>query len=138
MMSNSIECVYATIENKTNAPCKGESVSSFPDTQPINNQFIKLIYSNKTGFVPHTDYQYLFISDTKNHCIRKMDLLTAEVTTYAGICGTSGFKDGPLGTNLFNLPDGMGVDTEGYLYVFDSANIYIRLIDPTGKSVYLN
>src|SRR5690606_24629012 len=71
--------------------------------------------------------------DTMNHCIRKFDLNKKELTTYAGICGQPGFKDGVFGINQFNKPDGIGIDEDGSLYVYDSGNNYMRLIDKNGK-----
>lgn len=72
--------------------------------------------------------QYLFISDKENHCIRKVDLSTAEVTTYAGKCGTPGFKDGGPEISRFTRPDAIGIDDDGYVYVYDSGNSYMRII----------
>ncbi len=62
---------------------------------------------------------------------------TAEVSTYAGICGGDkfGFSDGPYGVNMFNQPDGLGVDDDGNLFVFDSGNNYMRMIRPNGYVV---
>jgi len=59
-------------------------------------------------------------------------LLTAYITTYAGLCGEKGFKDGPLGHNRLSYPDNMGIDLDGNIYVYDSGNLYIRLIDTEG------
>ncbi len=43
-----------------------------------------------------------------------------------------GFKDGPLGINRFNQPDGLGIDQDGNLFVNDSGNKYMRMITPEG------
>ena len=48
------------------------------------------------------------------------------------MCGTAGFKDGPLGTNLLNRPELVGVDAEGMVFVYDAGNSYIRMIDKDG------
>jgi len=53
-------------------------------------------------------------------------------TTLAGDCGTEGFKDGPLGVNLFNSPGSLGVDDAGNVFVRDSDNVYMRIINGTG------
>lgn len=78
------------------------------------------------------DVNYIFISDTKNHCIRLLNYKTAEVSTYAGVCTEKGFKDGPLGINRLNTPKGIGIDEDGNLFIFDSGNRYIRMIDTLG------
>lgn len=116
-------------------------------SEVTDNTMIKLKYPNSssnnstnstnsttstTKIIVRNPYQYLFITDKGNHCIRRVDVLTAEVTTYAGICTHAGFKDGPTGTNRFNSPDGLGIDDDGNLYVYDSGNRYIRLITTDG------
>lgn len=62
-------------------------------------------------------------------------MLAAYVTTYAGLCGEPGFKDGPIGLNRLNYPDNMGIDLDGNLYVYDSGNKYIRFIDTQGNNL---
>ena len=75
----------------------------------------------------------LFVADTINHALRKIDLLTGEVTTVAGD-GTSGFSGdgGPASAARFDTPQGVGVDAEGRLYVADSENHVVRRIDTDG------
>lgn len=44
---------------------------------------------------------------------------------------TKGFKDGPQGQNLLNSPEMVGVDAEGFLFIFDQGNDgYIRMVEP--------
>ncbi|KAG3069960.1 hypothetical protein PC122_g16351 [Phytophthora cactorum] len=57
-----------------------------------------------------------------------------QVTTVAGE-GTAGFLDGPVATAQFNHPRGVAVDSNGVVYVADTANHRIRIIDPTTKMV---
>ena len=75
----------------------------------------------------------LFVADTMNHCIRLLDLATNIVRTVAGICGTSGFMDGPLGNNMMSQPNALGMDEGGNIWIYDKGNSYIRIlkIDPT-------
>lgn len=56
---------------------------------------------------------YVYVADTGNHWIRKISLGSSNVDTVVGVCGTPGFKDGPLGTNLLNSPELVSVDKEG-------------------------
>ncbi|KAE9343900.1 hypothetical protein PF008_g9479 [Phytophthora fragariae] len=56
------------------------------------------------------------------------------VTTVAGE-GTAGFLDGPAVTARFNHPRGVAVDSNGVVYVADTANHRIRKINPTTKMV---
>lgn len=69
----------------------------------------------------------LYISDTGNHIIRKMVLLTANVTTLAGTAGTFGATDGVGTAATFNSP--YGITTDGVsLYVAEFGNGIIRKI----------
>src|SRR6266481_4059708 len=74
----------------------------------------------------------LYIADTSNHRIRKVDSF-GTITTVAGN-GTEGFSgDGAAATSAtLNTPIGMAVDTSGVLYVADSFNNRIRKIDAAG------
>jgi sugar lactone lactonase YvrE len=71
----------------------------------------------------------LYVADSMNHTIRKITLSGA-VSTYAGQAGTSGSKDGPLSSALFNDPVGLAIDGSGNIYV--SSDFAIRMITPAG------
>ena len=70
--------------------------------------------------------EVIYIADKSNHCIRKVNLTSMISSTYAGKCGEPGFKDGPRLESRFYLPDSLGVDVYGNLYVYDEGNSYIR------------
>lgn len=55
------------------------------------------------------------------------------MSTVAGVCGTKGLVDGPLTVNLLNKPQMVGVDAQGYLFIYDAGNGMIRMMDPTGQ-----
>jgi hypothetical protein len=75
----------------------------------------------------------LYIVDYTNNCIRKMDLTTSDVTTFAGSCGVRGYADGLGAAALFNDPYSITNDGTS-LYVTDGNNNSIRKIDPlTGE-----
>jgi hypothetical protein len=73
------------------------------------------------------DGNEVFIADTGNHLIRRLDLESGEVTAFAGSPGVSGSSDGVGATARFNSPYGLFRDG-GYLYVADSGNYAIRRI----------
>lgn len=73
----------------------------------------------------------VFVADTGNHTIRKMTP-AGEVTTVAGVAGSSGTSDGASGLSRFRLPAGVAVDTTGHVYVSDTNNHTIRKITPGG------
>jgi len=80
------------------------------------------------------DGAYLYISDTFNHTIRKLDPLTGEVMTLAGIPGQADYQDGSLSEARFYYPYGLAVrGTE--LFVADLWNEVIRVIDLSAGSV---
>lgn len=73
----------------------------------------------------------LFVSDSKNHCIRKISIV-GEVTTYSGL-GTAGFTNGIATAARFRSPAGMAIDSSGILYVADTLNHRIRKIALDGS-----
>ena len=72
----------------------------------------------------------LYIADTGNHRIRKIDS-SGNVTTFAG--GTVGFKDGFALQAQFSSPSGLAFDGKGNLYIADTGNHRIRKIDSSGN-----
>lgn len=68
----------------------------------------------------------VFVADRSNHLIRKITS-TGVVTTFAG--STQGFADGPWNAAQFYLPMGITVDDAGNVFVADSLNHLIRVID---------
>lgn len=73
----------------------------------------------------------VYISDSYNHLIRKVDPF-GNVTTFAGQEGSAGFTDGCGTAAQFNTPMGLTVDIEGNVYVADYENHAIRKITPEG------
>jgi sugar lactone lactonase YvrE len=74
----------------------------------------------------------LFVSDTGNDTIRKISPLGA-VTTLAGQAGTSGSSDGAGDLASFFTPTGIIVDGSNHVFVADTDNSKIRLIDAAGN-----
>jgi sugar lactone lactonase YvrE len=74
-----------------------------------------------------TDGSNLYIADTNNHTIRKMDIATNDVSTLAGTALSSGYQDGLGATARFKSPQGICVDGVN-LYVTDKGNSSIRQI----------
>lgn len=84
-----------------------------------------------------TDGTFLYIADTGNHAIRRVDPLTGVVTTIAGVRGSSGLVDSKDGTPLFNSPEGI-IRVNGVLYVSDTGNHLLRKLDlMTGEVSFL-
>jgi sugar lactone lactonase YvrE len=70
----------------------------------------------------------LYVADMVNNLIRKRDA-SGVVTTYAGIPGVAGSTDTANGTATFYEPCGVAVDAAGNVYVADSGNNLIRIIN---------
>jgi len=73
----------------------------------------------------------LYVADTGNHAIRKVTP-RGEVTTLAG-GGVPGFADGNGRDARFNGPMGVAVDAAGRVYVADTWNDRIRVVEPDGR-----
>ncbi len=68
----------------------------------------------------------MYVADN-NNTIRKINLATKQVTTYAGT-GVRGFNDGPVASAMFSSPYGLAMDAKGDIYVADIVNNRIRKI----------
>jgi len=81
----------------------------------------------------------VYVADTQNHRIRAISggsvRTVAGATTAKDDYGMSvgGFQDGPATQALFNQPKGLVVDDGGTIFVADSANGAIRVIDKSGQ-----
>lgn len=75
-----------------------------------------------------TDGKYIYIADSENHTIRKMEIATGAVTTVAGTAYVPGAVDCTVGTGAkFNFPSGVTTDGTN-LYVADTNNHSIRKV----------
>lgn len=84
-------------------------------------------FNNPNGIT--TDGTSLYVTDANNHCIRKIDLSTATVTTIAGTAGAAPASTDGTGAAA-GFGNGMfGITTDGIdLYVADTGNGTIRRI----------
>lgn len=79
----------------------------------------------------------VYVADTGNGSIRRIDAVTGAVTTFSG-SGQSGYVDGPAATARFNGPIGLALEpATGNLYVADADNYRIRRVDAAGTSTTL-
>ncbi len=80
----------------------------------------------------------VYVADTLNSIIRKISVSSGAVTktqTLAGTPGKEGFQDGNGTSASFSRPTGLAVDSGFYLFVADTQNNTIRLLDQTGEVI---
>jgi DNA-binding beta-propeller fold protein YncE len=92
-------------------------------------------FDTPTGLALDADGQNLYVADTENHLIRKIELAGGNVTTIAGRAGRPGFIDGPLSEARFNAPSAIAAGSGGSIFVADTGNNTIRLINTTTGEV---
>lgn len=75
----------------------------------------------------------LYVADWGNHAIRRIDLVSGEVSTVAGT-GSYGFSGdgGPATEAQLFSPTGLAFAEDGTMYVADSSNHLIRRVKPDG------
>lgn len=90
---------------------------------------------------------HLYIADTMNHRIRRVDAQTGIITTIAGT-GQARFSGdgGPADRAALNEPAALAIDAQGQLYIADQSNNRVRAVDlktgvirtvaGTGSAVY--
>jgi len=77
----------------------------------------------------------VFVVDTENHAIRRLDPKTRAVTTVAGSgpkAGGYGGDGGPATSARLNRPHGIAVDAKGVLFIGDSENHRVRRVQLRG------
>jgi hypothetical protein len=76
----------------------------------------------------------VYIADTGNNRVRRVDHVTGNITTVAGN-GTAGLAGDGRAANAaeLNFPFGLALDAAGYLYIADADNQRIRVVDTRGN-----
>ncbi len=71
---------------------------------------------------------FLYVADRGNHCIRRIDVKTGEVDTYAGATTAKGVK-GPLVRAQLTSPSSLAVAADGAVYLTEAHTWRLRVID---------
>ncbi len=108
------------IEKGTVSTLAGGSLSGFADGTGATARF------NDPYGVAVSSSGDLLVADRNNHAIRKVSP-AGVVDTIAGT-GWGGFSNGPGPSARFTMPTGLAVDSKGVIYVADSQNHLIRVI----------
>ncbi len=76
----------------------------------------------------------VYIADSIQHRIRKIDASTGNISTVAGSAAISGplGDGGPATSARLNIPIGVAVDAAGNIYIADRDNLRIRKVDTAG------
>ncbi len=82
------------------------------------------------GSIVFDDQWRLYISDTNNHRIRRVDLIANTIETFAGN-GTGAYAgDGGLATDAsLNYPKDLAFGPDGRIYIADELNNRVRAVD---------
>ena len=80
------------------------------------------------------DAKNIFIADSLNHRIRRVDGTTGMISTIAGT-GTPAFSGdgGPATAAELKMPSGVAIDTAGNVLISDTGNGRIRIVGADGK-----
>jgi len=92
----------------------------------IGSASISSILNNPSGIAIDSSGS-IYIADTNNHCIRRLDT-SGNLTIYAG-SGIPGYRNGGPTIAQFNTPTALAVDMAGNLYVADTENNAVRIIE---------
>ena len=81
----------------------------------------------------------VFAADAGNGAIRRIDA-AGNVTTYAGVLGTSGFVDGPIAQARLRLPYKLAFTPDGTLWFADGlpGSELLRRVSPDGSTLSTN
>ena len=105
----------------------GNGVAGFADGSIENARF-----DTPTGLAITPDGRFLFVADTRNNRVRKIDVVGRRVDTLAG-SGNAGTQDGPGSEATFDQPIGLALDSDGTLYVSEVFGNDIRRVDSLGN-----
>jgi len=103
---------------------------SVPGYSGDGGSAVEAVFNTPRDLAVSEDGNLLYVADTKNNCVRVIDLVTNIIETFAGQCGVYGFDGdkGPATEALLSEPFGLEVGQDGYVYIADSLNHVIRRV----------
>lgn len=105
-------------------PTFSDNLFQFGDKDGVGS---KALLQHPLG-VLHSPAGLVYVADSYNHKIKVLDPSSQKVTTVAGT-GTAGFKDGAARAGQLSEPAGIALGVDGKLYVADTNNSLIRVLD---------
>lgn len=106
----------------------GGTVSTLAGDGSIgNNDSPGARFDGLVGIAVEGQSVYVYLADTGNHRIRRLDVAGTVIT----ITGAErGFKDGSASQARFAEPSGIAIDGAGKIMVADGVNSLVRAVDP--------
>ncbi|XP_068662112.1 protein SUPPRESSOR OF QUENCHING 1, chloroplastic [Aristolochia californica] len=114
-------------------PVFAENLFRFGDHDGVGSE---VLFQHPLGVFCGKDNQ-IYVSDSYNHKIKKLDPISRRVVTIAGN-GTAGFRDGSSTTAQLSEPSGIVEAGNGRLFVADTNNSLIRVLDLNGDEPALH
>ncbi|XP_071709747.1 protein SUPPRESSOR OF QUENCHING 1, chloroplastic [Rutidosis leptorrhynchoides] len=105
-------------------PVFSDNLFKFGDRDGIGSE---VLLQHPLGVLCGKDGQ-IYVADSYNHKLKKLDPATKKVTTLAGT-GKAGFKDGPASLAQLSEPAGIVEADTGRLFIADTNNSLIRYLD---------
>lgn len=104
-----------------------------PDGPALTSQ---LNYPNSVKFYDNAGVMEMFVVDSLNHCIRRVDN-NGDMTVVLGTCGVAGDPGNAVAAGLaqFNRPRDIAFDELGNMFISDENNHHIWYWNRTGASV---
>lgn len=105
-------------------PMFSDNLFKFGDHDGVGSE---VLLQHPLGVFCGSDGQ-IYLADSYNHKIKKLDLASKRVTTLAGT-GKAGFKDGRVLEAQLSEPSGLVEAGNGRLFIADTNNSLIRFLD---------
>lgn len=79
----------------------------------------------------------IYFSDSGNNVVRRIDVFTGAITTAVGTMGQHGYSgdSGAASNATLNSPNGLAFDSAGNLYIADTGNHSIRLVNGATQAI---
>lgn len=113
-------------------PVFSDNLFKFGDHDGVGSE---VLLQHPLGVLCGKDGQ-IYVADSYNHKIKKLDPATKKVSTVAGT-GKAGFKDGVASLAQLSEPAGIVEDNAGRLFIADTNNSLIRYLDLNKKDAQL-
>lgn len=138
-MDGSVKTLAGWVTNRSVTPFhyldNSIPMSSVHNQQTLIGNFDAQFYFPTDLAIDPKNHAHIFVADMNNHRIALVDLSQSPpaISTYAGVSGHSGYRNGAAASSLFNQPSSIAIAPDRTMYVADAMNAAIRKIDPAGN-----